>query len=128
MLLYHFTSERAAELIRQSGELRPDLHNILDRNLLWLTDEPAPKESWLFGPVNPRFRSSHASRIAQRFEVDTDEAVPWAAIRDQFQEWQIRALESARGARPGSWYVCALVVGTLWVTQTALALAGVHVG
>lgn len=105
MRLYHFTTARMAERIEADGQLQPHLHDILNRDLLWLTVEADPHESWLFGAVHPAFRRSHVSRIARRFEVDTTVAVPWVSIRGQFQTWRVEKLERARGARPKLWWV-----------------------
>jgi hypothetical protein len=104
MKLFHFTSEFWARDIRDSGELRTSLHPVLGQHLLWLTDDPAPRPTALGFP--------RRRRMAVRFEVETDAAVSWASIRDDFTDWERGVLENSPGADPNSW----------WVSRTAIAL------
>jgi len=101
MKLYHFTSDYAAALIQETGELRPALHGVLGRSFVWLTSTRSPKPSEL-GLSRGRKK---VNRMVHRFEVETDIAVPWSSVRSEFSDWGVSFLESAPGAKPEIWYV-----------------------
>lgn len=101
MRLYHFTCDHGAKFIRLDREIRPNLHPYLGESFVWLTPLASPK---------PRDIGLHrvrlqCDRMAHRFEVETDQAVPWSAVRDQFGDWEVQQLERSPGAKPSLWYV-----------------------
>lgn len=101
MKLYHFTCDHGAKFIRLDGVIKPNLHPYLGESFVWLTplSKPKPRDIGLH-----RVRLQ-CDRMAHRFEVETDEAVPWSDVRDEFGAWEIQQLECSPGARPSLWYV-----------------------
>lgn len=104
MKLYHFTCDHGARHIRETGELRPMLHPVLSDHLLWLTPfgKAAPRQLGLSRGRGSRLK---CDRMAHRFEVETDAAIPWSSIRDQYEPALVEMLECAPGAKPSTWYV-----------------------
>lgn len=101
MRLYHFTCDHGARFIRTDGVLRPRLHPYLGESFVWLTPVSNPKANAL-GLRRVRLQ---CDRMAHRFEVETDQAMPWNSVRGDFGEWEVQQLERAPGAMPSLWWV-----------------------
>lgn len=120
MKLYHFTCEHGAESIHATGELRTNLHPVLAEHLLWLTPSSSPKGADLGMPHRRRGSILECDRMANRFEVETDSAVPWSSVRDRWTPPEVAMLEQSRGAKPDQWWVA--------FTSIPLAEAGTEEG
>ena len=102
MKLYHFTCDHGAKFIREDGVLKPRLHPYLGESFVWLTPlaNPQPRDIGF-----NRHGRLQCDRMAHRFEVETDQAVPWAEVRSRFGDLEVQQLERAPGANPSLWYV-----------------------
>lgn len=104
MKLYHFTcADHGAQRILEDGEIRPRLHPVLCDTFAWFTPFAGATARQL-GLTRGRLS---CNRMEHRFQVDVDPAtaLAWTSIRDQFGQWEVELLESAKGARPDIWYI-----------------------
>lgn len=102
MIFQHFTCEDGHRGIIRDGMIRPNRHPLLGGpSVIWLTREKFPKRAAL-GLTS---HSLSCDRMAHRIEVDPDHALHWDAAKGMFNPIAVQQLESARGARPSSWWV-----------------------
>jgi hypothetical protein len=102
MRLYHFTCAHGAKGIEASGLLVPNRQVTLGgRELVWLTPFAAATAADL-GLTRVRLK---CDRMAYRYEVETDLAVPWSSVRAAFDPRAVQGLEAFPGAKPAFWYV-----------------------
>lgn len=101
MRLYHFTCDHGARGIEADGWIQPRLHPYLGESFVWLTPVGTP-EPRAIGLQKGRLQ---CDRMVHRFEVDTEDAVPWSEVRGQFADWEVQQLEGTPGTRPSLWYV-----------------------
>ena len=99
--LYHFTCSHGFAGIRQTCELRPNIHPFMHHlgPLLWLTDLSEPDAE----SVGLTSEWQSCDRRAYRYIVHTRAAIPWRDVRGRAPRDVVAALE-AYGA-PDHWWV-----------------------
>lgn len=102
MRLYHFCCFHSAVGIRSSGELRPNLHPLLDRKVIWLTDLEMPQRE----DVGLTSTIIKCDRMEFRAVVEAD-AQRWTDyLRELPRGVRLKARALTAGAGlPMHWYV-----------------------